>query len=234
MSDSLWPHELQHTRLPCLSLSPGICSNSCPLSRWCYLTISSTVAPFSSCPQSFPASGSLPPSIRRPKYWSFSINLSNEYLGLISFRTDWFDLLRDQRVFSSTIWKHHFFSVQPFLWSSSYLHTWLLEKTIALTIRTFVGKVMSPLINILSRFVIAFLPRSKRLLILWLHSPSAVILEPKKICHCFHFFPSICHEVTGPEAMILVGLKLNIQIDLRAAYEKEPLPDLTRSCHKWR
>ena len=93
LSDSLRPHELQHTRLPCPSLSPGAHSNSCPSSRWCHPTISPSVTPFSSCPHSFPASGSFPMS--RPNYWSFilSISPSNEYSGLISFRTDWFDLL---------------------------------------------------------------------------------------------------------------------------------------------
>ena len=94
VSDSLRPHGLQHTRLPCLSLCPGACSNSCPLSQWCHPTISSSVIPFSSCPQSFPTSGSFPmsqllwPSIRWPKYWSFSrsISPSTGYSGLIFFR----------------------------------------------------------------------------------------------------------------------------------------------------
>ena len=89
--------ELQHTRLPCPSLCPRACSNSCPLSQGCHLTVSSSVAPFSSCPQSSPASGASNESvllIRWPKYWSFSFNISpsNGYSGLISFRTDWFDL----------------------------------------------------------------------------------------------------------------------------------------------
>ena len=87
-------------------------------------------------------------------------------------------------------------------------------KTIALTIRTFVGKVMSLLFNMLSRLVIAFLPRSKCLFISWLQSPSTVILEPKKInkiCHYFHFSPSICHEVMGPDSMILVFLNVKFQ-----------------------
>ena len=98
MSNSLWPHGLQHARLPCSSPSLGVCSNSHPLSRWCNPTISSSVGPFSSCLQSFLVSGSFPMKsalcIRWPKYWSFSfsINPSNEYLGLISFRIDWFDL----------------------------------------------------------------------------------------------------------------------------------------------
>ena len=101
MSDSWWPHGQQHARLLCLPLSPGVFSNSCPLSWWCYLSTSSSLAPFSSCLQSFPASGSFPMSqfIRWPKYWSFSFSISpsNEYSELISFRIDWFDLLIVQR-----------------------------------------------------------------------------------------------------------------------------------------
>ena len=134
--------------------------------------------------------------MRRPKYWSFSFSISpsNEYSGLISFRMHWLDLLAVQRTLKSLL-QHHslktsvhrcsaFFMVQL---SHPYMTT---GKTIALTIQTFVGKVMSLLLNMLSRFVIAFLPRSKCLLISWLRSPSAVILEPKKIvCHCFHCFP---------------------------------------------
>ena len=133
--------------------------------------------------------------IRWPKYWrfSFSISLANEYSGLISFRIDWFDLLAVQGTLknllqhpsskASVLWHSAFFMVQL---SHPYMTT---GKTIALTIWTFVGKVMSLLFNILSRFVITFLPRSKRLLISWLQSPSAVILEPPKIksdtFHCF-------------------------------------------------
>ena len=99
VSNSLWPHGLQHARLPCPSPTAGVCSNSCPLSQWCHPTISSSVDPFSSCLQSSPASGFFPKEsllhIRWPKYWSFSfsISLSNEYSGLISFRMDWLDLL---------------------------------------------------------------------------------------------------------------------------------------------
>ena len=100
----------------------------------------------------------------------------------------------DNWVFSSTtIWKHQSFSARPSLWSSSHICMWLLEKTIVhLTTWTFVGKVISLLLNMLSRFVIAFLPKSKRLLISWLQSPSTVIWEgaqENKICHCFYFFP---------------------------------------------
>ena len=131
--------------------------------------------------------------IRWPKYWSFSINSLNEYSGLISFRIDWFNLLSVQGTLKSLL-QHHsskasvlqysaFFAIQL---SHPYMTT---GKTITLTIQTFVGKVLSLLVNVLSRFVIAFLPRNKCLLILWLQSPSAVILESKKIVrHCFHCF----------------------------------------------
>ena len=151
----LWPHELQHARPPCPPLSPGVCSSSCPLSRWCYLTISSSVALFSFCRQSFRGSGSFPVNWlnRWPKYWSssFSISPSNEYSGLISFRIDWFDLLAVQETLKR-FFQHHnskasilqcwaFFMVQL---SHPYMPTW---KTIALTIRTFVSKVTSLLFN---------------------------------------------------------------------------------------
>ena len=140
--------------------------------------------------------------IRWPKYWSFSFSISpsNGYSGLISFRKsfrmDWLDLLTVQgtltRVFSNTKdQKHQFFSNQLPLWSNTHIHTCLLEQTIAVSRWTFVGKVISLFLNMLSRLVITFLPRSKRLLISWLQSPSAVILEPpkNKVSHCFHCFP---------------------------------------------
>ena len=150
--------------------------------------------------------------IRWPKYWSFnfSISPSSKYLGLISFRVDWFDLLAVQGTLKSLL-QHHsskasilqpsaFFMVQL---SHPYMTT---GKAIALAIQAFVGKVMSLLFHMLSRLVIAFLPRSKCLLISWLQLPSAVILDPKKIksVTVSIVFPSICHEVMGPEAMILV------------------------------
>ena len=150
--------------------------------------------------------------IRWPKYWSFSfsINPSNEYSGLTSFRMDWLDLLAVQGTLKSLL-QHHsskasilqcsaFFIVQL---SHPYMTT---GKTIALTRWTFVGKIMSLLFNKLSRLVIAFLPRSKHLLISWLQSPSAVILEPPKIKSVTVSIvsPYICHEVMGLDAMILV------------------------------
>ena len=108
MSDSLWPRGLQQARLPCPSLSPGVCSNSCSLSRWCQPTLSSSVIPFSSCSQSFPASVFSNESalhIRWPKYWSFSFSISpsNEYSGLISFGIHWFDLLAVQGILKSLL-----------------------------------------------------------------------------------------------------------------------------------
>ena len=130
--------------------------------------------------------------IRWPQYWSFSfsINPSNEYSGLTSFRIDWFDLAVQGTL--QHLLQHHSSKASILLHSAFFMVQLLYPymtsgKTIALTIQTFVGKVMSLLFNTLSRLVIAFLPKSKRLLILWLHSPSAVILEPPKIvCHCFH------------------------------------------------
>ena len=157
--------------------------------------------------------------IRCPKYWSFSFNISpsNEYSGLISFRIDWFDLLAVQGTLKSLL-QHHsskasilqhsaFFIVQL---SHPYVTT---GKTITLTRWTFVSKVMSLLFNMLSRLVIAFPPRSKHLLISWLQSPSAAILKSKKIkSHTvFIVSPSICHEVMGPDAMILVFWMLSFE-----------------------
>ena len=163
MSNSLWLHGLDHARLPYPSPTPGICSNSCPSSQWCYPTISPSVIPFSFCLQSFPASGSF------PKYWSFCFSLSpsNEYLGLISFIIDWFDLLAIQETLKSLL--QHYSSEASVLQCSaffilSYLYM-TTGKTIAFTRWTFVGKALSLPFNMLSRFVIYFLPKSKCLLI---------------------------------------------------------------------
>ena len=118
VSDSSWPCELQNVRLPCPSPSPGICSNSCPLCRWCHPTISSSATPFSSCPQSSPASVFSNESalhIRWPKYWrfSFSISLFKEYSGLVSFRIDCFDLLAVQGTLKSLLQHHNLKSSIP-------------------------------------------------------------------------------------------------------------------------
>ena len=137
VSYSLQPHGLQHARLPCSSPSPGACSNSCPLSRWCHPTLSSSAALFF-CPQSFPASRSFPMS-QLFESGGQNIGTSTSASVLPMNIQDWFPLgltglifLQSKelsRVFCNTIvWKHQFFSAQPSLWSSSHMHTWLLEK----------------------------------------------------------------------------------------------------------
>ena len=151
--------------------------------------------------------------IRWPKYWSFSFSISssNEYSGLISFRMHWLGLLAVQGTLKSLL-QHHS-SKASILRCSAFFMVQLSHpdvitgKTIALTRRTFVRKVISLLFHMLSRLVITFLPRGKRLLISRLHSPSAVILEPRKIksLTVSTVSPSICHEVMGPDAMILVS-----------------------------
>ena len=174
VSDSLLPHESQHGRPPWPSPTPGVHPNPCPSSRWCHPTTSSSVIPFSSCPPSLPVSEFFP--VSQLFAWggevlefSFSISPSSEHPGLISFRMDWLDLLAVQETLKSLL-QHHiskasilrcsaFFTVQ---FSHPYTTT---GKTIALTRQTFVGKVMSLLLNMLSRLVITFLPRSKCLLI---------------------------------------------------------------------
>ena len=178
---------MQHAMFPCPSLSPEICSNSCPLIQWCYLTISSSAVLFSFCCQFFLASGSFPMSQKRwPKYWSFSLasvlpmNIQDWFplglTGLISLPYKGLSRV----CFSTTVQKHQFFGSQTSLWFNSHIHTWLLAKTIALPIWTIVSKVMFLFFNMLFRFVIAFLPRSKHLIISWLQSLSTVILEQKK------------------------------------------------------
>ena len=139
-----------------------------------------------------------------------SISPSNEYSGLISFRMDWLDLLIVQGALKSLL-QHHS-SKTSILWPSAFFivqlsHPYMTTgKTIALTRQTFADKVMSLLFSMLSMLVITFLPRSKRLLISWLQSPSAVILEPKKrrSLTVSIVSPSICHEVMGPDAMVLI------------------------------
>ena len=141
--------------------------------------------------------------IQWPKYrsFSFSISPSSEYSGLISFKIDWLDLLAVQRTLKSLL-QHHSSKASIFQCSAFFIvqlsHPYMTTgKTIALTRRTFVGKVVSLLFNMLSRLAIAFIPRSKRLLISWLQSPSVVMLEPRKIksATVSIVFPSICHDV---------------------------------------
>ena len=190
MSDSLWSHILQHTRLPVHHQIPELAPTHCSSSGWCHPTISSSVITFSSYFQSIPASG----SFQMSQFFASdgqSIGASASASALPMNIQNWFPLgwtglislqPRDSQESSLTpqfkasiLWLSAFFMVQL---SHPYMTT---GKTIALTIWTFVGKVMSLLFNILSKFAITFLPRSKHLLISWLQSSSAVILEPKKI-----------------------------------------------------
>ena len=150
--------------------------------------------------------------IRWPKHWSFSISPSNEYSGLISFRIHWFDLLAVQGTLKSILQHHSAKALCSALQCSAFFMVQLSHphmttaKTIALTRQTFVNKLMSLLFNTMSMFIITFLARSKHFLISWLLSSSAVILEPRKIKFITVSIvsPSICHEVIGPNAMILV------------------------------
>ena len=160
VSDSLWPHGLQHTRLAYSSPSPGVCTNSCPLSWWCYPTILSSATPMSSCPQSLPPSESFPTSqLFASDGQSIKVSASATVLpmdiqgwfplgltGLISLLSKGLS-----RVFSSTtVEKQQFFGTQPSLWSNSHIHPYMTTgKTIALTIQTFVSKVMSLVFNII-------------------------------------------------------------------------------------
>ena len=227
MSDSLRPHGLQHTRPPCPSTTTGDYSNSCPLSQWCHPTISSSVVPFSSHLQSFPASGSFQMSqLFASGGQSIDISPSTSVLPMntqdwFPLRMDWLDLLAVQGTLKSLLQHHNskasilrsilrclaFFIVQL---SHPYMTT---GKTIALTRWTFVGKLISLLFNMLSRLAITFLPRSKCLLISWLQSPSAVILEPPKIKSdtVSTVSLSICHKVMGPDAMIFVFWMLSFK-----------------------
>ena len=180
------PNELQHARPPCPSPTPRVYSDSCPSSRWCHPAITSSVVPFSSCPQSLPASGSFPINqLFASGGQSIGVSALASVLPMntqdwsISFRMDWLDLLAVQGTLKSllqhpsskeSIFRHSaFFTVQL---SHPYMTT---GKTIALTRWTFVDKVISLLFNMLSRLGITFLPRRKRLLISWLQSSSAVI-----------------------------------------------------------
>ena len=197
MSNSLWLHGLQHTRPPCPSPTPGAFSNSCPLSQWCHPTISTSVVPFSSRLQSFPALGSFPTSqLFTSGGQSIGVSASTSVLPMNI--QDWFPLGLTGLIFvqskglsrvfyNTTVQKHSaFFMIQL-------SHPNMTPgKTIALTRWTFVGKVISLLFNMLSRVVIAFLPRSNHLLISWLQFTicSDFGAQENKICE-FPLFPNI-------------------------------------------
>ena len=190
LSDSFRPHGLQHTRLPCPSPTPWACSKSCLSSWWCHPVILSSILPYSSCLLSFAASGSFPMS----QFFASgcqSIGASPSASVLPMNIQVWFPLKLTgfipmqskglSRVFfNATVQKHDFFGAQLSLWCTSHIHTWLLGKA-QFWLWTFVGKVMSLFFNMLSRLVIAFLRRSKGLLISWLQLQYIVILEPNKI-----------------------------------------------------
>ena len=223
VSDCLWLHEVQHARPACPSPTPSVYPNSCPLSWWCHLNISASVIPFSSCLHSFPISGSFPMSqLFTSGGQNIGVSASTSVLPMNTQNwsvlgwTGWTSLQSKgpSRVFSNTtVQNHHFFDTQLSLESNSHIHTWLLEKTIALTRWSFVDKVMSLLFNMLSRLVITFLLRSKHILISWLQSPSEVILEPRKMTSdtVSTVSLSISHEVMGRNAMILVFWMLSFK-----------------------
>ena len=217
VSSFLRPRGLQHSRLPCPSATRGVFSNSCPLSQRCHPTISSSIVPFSSCLQSFPASGSSLMSqlfASGGQTFSFSINPSSEYSGLIFFTIDWFDLLAVQGMLKNHL-QHHSSKASILQHSAFFMvqlsHPYMtIGKTIALTRQTVISKVMSLLFNMLSRLVIAFLPRSNHLLISWLHSSTAVILElqKNKVCHCFHCLPIYSAQSDGTRCCDLCFLNV--------------------------
>ena len=212
----LWLHELQHARPPCPSPTPGVHPKPMPIEMVMPFNHFILCRPLLLLTSIFPSirvfSNESAVHISWPNYWSFSFNISpsNEHSGLISFRMDWLDLLAVQGTLKSLL--QHCSSKASILWGSAFFivqlwHPYMTTgKIIALTRWTFVNKVMSLLFNMLARLVITFLPRRKRPLISWLQSPSAVILEPRKIksATVSTVSTSICHEVMGSDAMILV------------------------------
>ena len=220
VSDSLRPHESQHARPPCPSQTPGVYTQT--HAHW----VGDGIQP-SHPLVSLLLLSPIPPSIRvfsnestlcirQSKYWSFSFSISpsNEHPGLISFRMDCLDLLAVQGTLKSLL-QHHS-SKASILRRSAFFTVQLSRpcmttgKTITLTRWTFVGKVMSLLFNMLSRLVITFLPRSKRLLISWLQSPSAMILEPPKIKSdtVSTVSPSISHDGTRCHDLSFLNVEL--------------------------
>ena len=186
-------------RLPCPPLSPWVCSKSCPSSQWCHPAISCSVVPFSSCPQSLPASGFFPMSqFFASGGQSIGVSASASVLPLNIqgwFPLGWTGWISLQSkglsgVFSNTtVQKHQFLSTQPSLWSSSHIYKWLLEKPL-LWLYTSLPAKWCLCFLILSRFVMLFLLRSKQLLVSWLQSPSADFgAQENKICHCFQCSP---------------------------------------------
>ena len=214
-SSSLWPHGLQHARPPHHLPSPGVCSDSSPLSRWCHPTISSSNAFFSFCPWYFPPSRTFPMSLFASddqNTGASTLVLPVNIQGWSLFRlTGWIfslsrGLLQHHSSKASILWHSGFFTVQL---SQPYVTT---GNTIALMIQTFVSRVMSLLFNTLSRLVIAFLPRSN-----WPQSRSSDFgAQEEEICHYFHLFLFYLPSVTGLDAMILVFLIFSLKLALGA------------------
>ena len=215
MSDFATPWTTAH-QASLSSISPRVCSKSCPLSQRCHPTshpLSSPSPPVLNLSQHQGLFKSVNSSHQVAKVLEFQLQHQSfsEYAGLISFRTDWFDFLAVWGTLKSL--RQHHSSKASILQCSAFVmvqlsHLYMTTgKTIALTRWTFIGKVMSLLFNMLSRLVIAFLPRSKRFLISWLQSPSAVILEPPKIksVSVSIVSPYICHDVMGLDAMIFLN-----------------------------
>ena len=209
MSDSLRLHGLQDARSLCPSPSAKVCPKFASVMPFSHLIL---WHPLFLLPSIFPSIRDFfnksAVHIRWPKHWSvsFSISPSNKYSGLISLKIDWFDLFAVQGTLGSLL-QHHSLKTS-ILWCSAFFTAQLSQpyvttgKTIALTIQTFTGRVMSLLFNTLSRFVIAFLPRNNHLLISWLQSPSAVILESKKRKSVTaSTFSSVCQKATGLDTL---------------------------------
>ena len=222
MSDSLQLHGQQLSKPPCLSPSPRVCPRSCSSYQWCHSVISSSYALFSFCPQSFPASGTFPVSHpfssdgqntgASASELVLPLNIQGwsplRLTGLISLLSKGLS-----GVFSSTtVQRHQFFSILPSLRPSSHnrIDQW---EDHSLDYMDLCWRVMSLLFSTLSRFVIVFLLITNRLLISWLQSPSALILEPKKrkCVTTSTFSPSICHAGMGTEAMILIFLIFSLK-----------------------
>ena len=209
MYSSLQPHGLQHARLPSPSSSPRTCWNSHSLSPWCHPTISSSVVPF--CLQSFPASGSFLMSQLFTSVGQSIGALASASVLPMNIQS-WFPLgFTNLNSLQSKGLQHNSSKASILRCSAFFIvqlsHPYMIAgKPIALTRWTFVGKAMSLLFKMLPRFLIAFLPKSKRLLISWLQSPSAMILEPKKIMSATVSIvsPSICHQVMGLDVFLNV------------------------------
>ena len=218
MSNSLWPHGLHHTRLPCLSLSPRVCPDPCPLSQWYYLTFSFSAVPFSFYLKSLQAPGVFPMNWLFPSSGQ-RIGASGLASVLAMNTQDWSPLgwtgltsLQSKglpRVFSNTtVQKHQFLGAQPSLWSNSHIHTWYrVNHSFDYVIKVIIGNWCLCFFNMLFRFDHSFSSKEQASFnfmgAVTIHSDPGA--QENQICHCSHFpHPTICHKVLRPDAMILV------------------------------